>query len=165
MRKAKLPEHPMSERLGYVLKRAQHALRTSIDDQLNPLGLTAAQYNLLSAVAVERGISNASLARMAFVTAQSMQGIVANLEKQGLLRRVPHPTHGRIRQSELTRQGAEILARAHKVLRGIEEKMTAGLSEEEVEALRCALLQCAENMQAPPRRSSSTIERRSVQKI
>ena len=55
MRKAKLPEHPMSERLGYVLKRAQHALRTSIDDQLNPLGLTTAQYNLLSAVAVERG--------------------------------------------------------------------------------------------------------------
>jgi DNA-binding MarR family transcriptional regulator len=155
----------MSERLGYVLKRAQHALRTSIDDQLNPLGLTTAQYNLLSAVAVERGISNASLARMAFVTAQSMQGIVANLEKQGLLRRVPHPTHGRIRQSELTRQGAAILARAHKVLLGIEEKMTAGLSHEEVEGLRCALLQCAENMQATPQRSSSTIERRSVQKI
>jgi len=73
----------MSKRLGYVLKRAQHALRTSIDDELNHLGLTTAQYNLLSAVAVERGISNASLARMAFVTAQSMQGIVANLEKQG----------------------------------------------------------------------------------
>lgn len=137
----------MSERLGYVLKRAQHALRTSIDDQLNPLGLTTAQYNLLSAVAVEPGISNAALARMAFVTAQSMQGIVANMEKQGLLRRVPHPTHGRIRQSELTRKGTDLLARANKVLIGIEEKMTEGLSQEEVEALRRALLRCAENMQ------------------
>jgi DNA-binding MarR family transcriptional regulator len=147
MRKKKLPEHPMSERLGYVLKRAQHALRTSIDHQLNHLGLTTAQYNLLSAVAGEPGISNAALARMAFVTAQSMQGIVANTEKQGLLRRVPHPTHGRIRQSELTRKGTDVLARAHKVLIGIEEKMTAGLSQEEVESLRCALLRCAENMQ------------------
>jgi hypothetical protein len=45
----------MSERLGYVLKRAQHALRTSMDDQLKHLGLTTAQYNLLSAVAVEAG--------------------------------------------------------------------------------------------------------------
>ena len=147
MRTKKLPEHPMSERLGYVLKRAQHALRTSMDDQLNHLGLTTAQYNLLSAVAREPGISNAALARMAFVTAQSMQGIVANMEKQGLLRRVPHPTHGRIRQSELTRKGTDVLARAHKVLIGIEEKMTAGLSQEEVEALRCALLRCAENLQ------------------
>ena len=147
MRNKKLPEHPMSERLGYVLKRAQHALRTSIDDQLNHLALTTAQYNLLSAVAGEPGISNAALARMAFVTAQSMQGIVANLEKRGLLRRIPHPTHGRIRQSELTRKGTDILARAHKVLIGIEEKMTAGLRQEEVDALRCALLRCAENMQ------------------
>ncbi len=137
----------MSERLGYVLKRAQHALRTSIDEQLNPLGLTTAQYNLLSAVAVEPGISNAALARMAFVTAQSMQGIVANMERQDLLRRVPHPTHGRIRQSKLTRKGTDLLARANKVLIGIEEKMTEGLSQGEVEALRCALLRCAENMQ------------------
>ena len=150
MRVKKLPEHPMSERLGYVLKRAQHALRTSIDGQLNPLGLTTAQYNLLSAVAVQPGISNAALARMAFVTAQSMQGIVANMEKQGLLRRIPHPTHGRIRQSELTGKGTDLLARANKVLIGIEEKMTAGLSQEEVEALRCALLRCAENMQITP---------------
>jgi DNA-binding MarR family transcriptional regulator len=150
MRKKKLPEHPMSERLGYVLKRAQHGLRTSIDDQLSPLGLTTAQYNLLSAVAVEPGISNAALARMAFVTAQSMQGIVANMERQGLVRRAPHPTHGRIRQSKLTRKGADLLAKAHKVLIGIEEKMTAGLSEEEVEALRLALLRCAENMQVAP---------------
>jgi DNA-binding MarR family transcriptional regulator len=147
MRTKKLPEHPMSERLGYVLKRAQYALRASMDDQLNHLGLTTAQYNLLSAVAVEPGISNAALARMAFVTAQSMQGIVANMEKQGLLRRVPHPTHGRIQQSELTRKGTEVLARAHKALIGIEEKMTSGLNQEEVEALRRALLRCAENMQ------------------
>ena len=137
----------MSERLGYVLKRAQHALRTSIDNQLSFLGLTTAQYNLLSAVAGEPGISNADLARMAFVTAQSMQGTVANMEKQGLLRRVAHPTHGRIRQSELTRKGTDLLAKAHKVLTGIEEKMTEGLSQDEVESLRCALLRCAENMQ------------------
>ena len=140
----------MSERLGYALKRAQHALRTSIDNQLQPLGLTTAQYNLLSAVAVEPGISNASLARMAFVTAQSMQGIVANMEQQGFIRRVPHPTHGRIRQSELTAKGTHRLERANMVLFGIEERMTNRLSQQEVEALRCALLRCAENMETDP---------------
>jgi hypothetical protein len=44
------PEHPMADRLGYVLKRAQHALRTSMDDRLSHLGVTTAQFNVLSAV-------------------------------------------------------------------------------------------------------------------
>src|SRR3984893_8970529 len=106
------PEHPMADRLGYVLKRAQHALRMSMDDQLSHLGVTTAQFNVLSAVQQQPGISNASLARGAFVTAQSMLGIVANLERIGLLRRKPHPTHGRIRQSELTEKGDVVVGKA-----------------------------------------------------
>ena len=54
-----------------------------MDDRLSHLGVTTAQFNVLSAVQQQPGISNASLARGAFVTAQSMLGIVANLEKRG----------------------------------------------------------------------------------
>ena len=140
--------HPQAHRLGYLLKRAQHALRMSMDELLEPIGLTVPQYNVLSAVQLQSGISNAALARGAFVTAQSMQGIVANLERIGLLRRKPHPTHGRIRQSELTVKGDAVLAKAHKLLIGVEEAMTSGFKKEEVEALRSLLHRCAENMHA-----------------
>lgn len=119
-----------------------------MDEQLEPLGLTTPQYNVLSAVQLQPGISNAALARAAFVTAQSMQGIVANLERGGLLRREPHPTHGRIRQSELTEKGNEVLAKAHVLLIGVEEAMTSGFKKEEVEALGSLLHRCAENMHA-----------------
>jgi len=138
--------HPMSQRLGYVLKRAQHALRTSMDEQLGPLGLTAPQYNVLSAVQLQPGISNAVLARASFVTAQSMQGIVANLEKSEWMRRRAHPTHRRIRQSELTPKGVQVLARAHKMLVDIESTMTAGFTPQEIEALSFMLRRCAENL-------------------
>ena len=148
MPKSKRKEHPTAQRLGYVLKRAQHALRTNMDEQLSPLGLTAPQYNVLSAVQLQPGISNASLARSAFVTAQSMQGIVANLEKVGLLRRNPHPTHGRIRRSELTKKGDEVLEKAQGVLSGLEETMTAGFKREEISLLHSMLRRCAENMQS-----------------
>ena len=141
-------EHPMAHRLGYILKRAQHALRTMMDDALGPLGLTAPQYNVLSAVQLQPGISNASLARAAFVTAQSMQGIVANLERVGFLRRKPHPTHGRIRPSELTENGVEVLTKAHEVLIGVEQTMTRGFKREEVEMLQFLLRRYAENMQS-----------------
>lgn len=140
--------HPMAERLGYMLKRAQHALRTSMDEQLGPLGLTAPQYNVLSAVQLQPGISNAALARSAFVTAQSMQGIVANLEKSGWMRRRAHPTHGRIRQSELTPKGVQVLVKAHQMLVNIESTMTAGFTPQEIEALSFMLRRCAEHLRS-----------------
>jgi len=148
MPKTRPANHPQAHRLGYMLKRAQHALRMSMDELLEPIGLTVPQYNVLSAVQRQPGISNAALARGAFVTAQSMQGIVANLEGLGLLRRKPHPTHGRIRQSELTEKGDVVLARAHKLLIGVEEAMTSGFKKEEIEALSSLLHRCAENMHA-----------------
>jgi len=148
MPKTKAANHPQAHRLGYMLKRAQHALRMSMDELLEPLGITVPQYNVLSAVELQPGISNAALARGAFVTAQSMQGIVANLERIGLLRRKPHPTHGRIQQTKLTEKGEAALAKAHKLLIGVEESMTIGFKKEEIEALRSLLNRCAENMHA-----------------
>ena len=74
MKQIKLTEHPQAHRLGYVLKIAQHALRLMMDKQLESVGLTTPQYNVLAAVQSEPGISNATLARAAFVTAQSMVG-------------------------------------------------------------------------------------------
>jgi DNA-binding MarR family transcriptional regulator len=148
MTKTKPANHPQAHRLGYMLKRAQHALRISMDELLQPIGITVPQYNVLSAVQLQPGISNAALARGAFVTAQSMQGIVANLERIGLLRRKPHPTHGRIQQSALTEKGGVVLAKAHKLLIGVEQAMTSGFKKEEIEALRSLLHRCAENMHA-----------------
>jgi len=148
MPKTKPANHPQAHRLGYMLKRAQHALKMSMDELLEPIGLTVPQYNVLSAVQLQPGISNAALARGASVTAQSMQGIVANLERIGLLRRKPHPTHGRIRQSELTKKGDVVLAKAHKLFIGVAEAMTCGFKKEEIEALRSLLHRCTENMHA-----------------
>jgi DNA-binding MarR family transcriptional regulator len=139
-------EHPMAKHLGYALKRAQHALRHAMDDKLSSLGLTTAQYNVLSSIHARPGISNASLSRAAFTTAQSMQGIVSNLEKLGLMRRVPDPHHGRIKQSALTRSGEQVLARAHKVLAGVEDTMTAGFTKKEIKAFASMLQRCADNM-------------------
>ena len=135
---------PMGKRLGYVLKRAQHALRLRMDEALLPLALTTPQYSVLSAVELVPGISNATLARAAFVTAQTMQGIVANLERRGLLQRTEDPAHGRIRRGELTKQGHSVLARAHQSVTAVESRMLSSLSEKESATLATLLEGCAE---------------------
>lgn len=137
---------PASGRLGYCIKLAQHALRTRIDDAMRPLGITAPQFAVLVAVDVDPGISNASLARAAFVTPQTMQGIVANLERDGMLRRRADPQHGRILRSELTRRGRGLLERSYSIVADIEAKMTRSLEPEAVEALSALLQRCVDNL-------------------
>jgi len=136
----------VARRLGYALKRAQHALRTRLDEALRPLGLTAPQYAVLSALELEPGLSNAALARAAFVTPQTMQGVLVNLEREGLLVREADPSHGRILRSLLTRRGREVLGEAHEVAGRIEAAMLASLSPQEAERLAALLARCADDL-------------------
>lgn len=136
----------VAKRLGYALKRAQHALRVAMDESLRGLGLTTPQYAVLSAVEAEAGLSNARLARAAFVTAQAMQGVLANLERDGLLERHADPDHGRILRSELTGKGRARLAEAHRAVRRVEDRMVASFGVEQAGRMAEALSKCAEDL-------------------
>jgi DNA-binding MarR family transcriptional regulator len=140
---------PVAKRLGYALKRAQHALRVSMDEALRPLALTTPQYAVLCAVEAEAGLSNARLARAAFVTAQAMQGVLANLERDGLLERQADPTHGRVLRSELTDHGRDALARAHDAVRVVEDRMIASIGAKAAIRLAASLSKCADDLRAP----------------
>lgn len=99
--------------LGYALKRAQQALRGHLDTQLRNIGLTTPQYSVLAGLEFSAGLSSAELARRAFVTPQTMQSIIATLERDGLIRRMAHPVHGRVLTTELTPDGRSALRAAH----------------------------------------------------
>jgi len=137
---------PVAKRLGYALKRAQHALRVRMDEVLRPLDLTTAQYAVMCVIEQEAGISNAGLARAAFVTPQTMTGILANLHRDGLLSREADPFHGRILRSELTPAGKKTLAQAHQVVGDLEKIMLKAVGRAEAAHLTELLSQCAEDL-------------------
>ena len=138
----------VAKRLGYAVKRLQHALRLSMDDALRPTALTAPQYAILCAVEAEAGLSNARLARAAFVTPQTMQGMLANLERDGVILRLVHPTNARVLRTELTAAGRDTLDRAHRLVARIEEIMIASFGAREAERLALSLTNCAEDLTA-----------------
>ena len=140
----------VAKRLGYALKRAQHALRTSMDHALKSSELTTPQYSVLCALEAEPGLSNARLARAAFVTAQAMQGVLANLERHGLVRRHPDPANKRVLQASLTEQGQIRLLRAHTAVAVVEARMVASFGAKAVEPLSEALYKCADDLGAIP---------------
>ncbi len=130
--------------VGYELKRVQHALRLSMDRALREDGLTTPQYATLSALAAEPGLSGAELARRSFVTPQTMNQIVANLEEAELVERRKHPVHGRVLQAYLTEAGRELVSRADEVADEITLRMLDGLDRGERLRLLEALRGCAE---------------------
>lgn len=140
--------------IGYNLKITQHRLRQRLDAELARIGITAPQNAVLLAVAGNPRISNAELARAAFVTPQTMQAILVNLERDGLIARSPHPEHGRVIMTELTAAGQRAVAEGAKAADVVERQMLSMLSPEEARLLCELLKRCAVALNDEPRQGS-----------
>ncbi|AIY39489.1 Transcriptional regulator [Collimonas arenae] len=136
--------------IGYNLKITQHRLRQRLDAELARVGITAPQNAALLAVAGNPRISNADLARAAFVTPQTMQAILVNLERGGLIVRSPHPEHGRVIMTELTTAGQKAVADGAKAADAVERRMLSRLSTEEARLLCELLKRCAAALDDQP---------------
>jgi DNA-binding MarR family transcriptional regulator len=134
--------------MGYLLKQAQQALRVAMDHALREQGLTTPQYAVLSALAEHPGLSNADLARRAFVTPQTMNAIVRWLERAGLVQRRPHDQHGRVLTTVLTAAGAERVQSCHAAVEQVEQKLVAPLTDAERAQLATLLRTCTQALRA-----------------
>lgn len=139
--------------IGYNLKITQHRLRQRLDAELARVGITAPQNAVLLAIAGNPRISNAELARAAFVTPQTMQAILVNLDRAGLIARSPHPEHGRVIMTELTTAGQKAVADGAQAADVVERQMLSRLSAEEARLLCELLKRCAAALDSEPSES------------
>ena len=133
-------------RSGYLLRQAWQAFRGAMETALRAHGLTGAQYAVLSVLARDPGMSGADLARACNTTPQAMNGVLATLEREGLIERHPHPTHGRILQVTLTREGERRLEAATPAVRGLEDAIEEELAPDQVAAVKAWLVASAERL-------------------
>jgi DNA-binding MarR family transcriptional regulator len=119
-------------RISYAVARLERAIRAGIAERVRPHGLTTLQYTTLS-VLHRHGtpLSNAQLARRAYMTPQSMSEVIDALESKGLIQRNPHPNHGRLLPVTLTAKGRRELAACDRAVDEMEDVMLAELSERE----------------------------------
>ncbi len=135
--------------MGYVLKRAAVALRAGMDAGLRPLKLTVPQYACLELLSQRPGLSNAELARGAFVTRQSMNGVLRGLQDRGLVTRPDTAPYGRARPTELSSAGREQLHAASAAVRTVEQQMLSPLTSTQQRRLRHDLAACANALTSP----------------
>lgn len=143
-------EHRRTEqRPGYLVKRVQQMLRHASDEELRQSGLSISQYAVLRAIADHPGVSSAELARLCFVTRQSLQDVLSGLRSHELVAVADQPSVGRARPVRLTPTGEYRLEVADKVMDTVERRMLAGLSPDDRGRLTMLLTRCAENLTNP----------------
>jgi DNA-binding MarR family transcriptional regulator len=117
--------------LGYLLKEASSALRSAMEDVLRPLGMSITHYSCLELLSQRPGLSNSELARGAFVTRQSMNVLLQNLEREGFVTRPTEAPVGKVLPTELTERGHESLKQATAAVRSVELRMLSGMTDDE----------------------------------
>ncbi|MGC0380293.1 MarR family winged helix-turn-helix transcriptional regulator [Streptomyces sp. SAI-129] len=117
--------------LGYLLKEASSALRAAMEEVLRPLGMSVTHYSCLELLAQRPGLSNSELARGAFVTRQTMNVLLQNLERDGYVTRPAQAPVGKALPARLTPRGRRSLEQATVAVRSVEARMLTGMTEAE----------------------------------
>jgi DNA-binding MarR family transcriptional regulator len=133
--------------LGYLLRQAQAAVRLSMERALADLGVTSPQFGVLTMLNAYPGLSGADVARLTFLTPQTVGVIISNLERDGAIRKAPHPVHGRILQWTLTPRGATLLAACRERVLALEQRLAAGLDGKAETTIRRWLAKVATELQ------------------
>jgi DNA-binding MarR family transcriptional regulator len=118
-------------------ERVQGAMRDAGYD------VTVAQARIAQRIA-DDGTRLTELAERAQVTKQTASLLVAALEREGLVERVPDPDDGRARLIRLSARGRQAAQRAMEVVIGVEREWAEHLGPELTDRLREGLVRLRE---------------------
>jgi DNA-binding MarR family transcriptional regulator len=118
-------------RLVYRVKRLTAALRATVETALRDTGVSAPQHGTMLALAANPGASNATLARVSYVTPQTMNEIVQGLVSANLVERLEADDGRREIALQLTDEGKRLVAVGQKRIIEVEATALAPLSERE----------------------------------
>ena len=135
--------------LGYLLRLAHQRFRSTLEDALHDLGLSAHEYVILSVFETRPELSTSELARLTQVTRQTMHTAVLELETAGLIER--RPKNQRVVLIRPTKRGRMTLAAATARVREVEQAALAGLSRTDERVVRTWLANTAARMPSTPR--------------
>jgi DNA-binding MarR family transcriptional regulator len=132
---------------AYLLRQAAAASRLTLERALTELGATPPQFVVLTMLKAYPGLSGADLARVALLTPQTVGVIIRNLERDGAIKKTPHPVHGRVLQWTLTKRGLTLLEKCRRHALALERRLGAGLSPHGQATVRRWLAKIAADLQ------------------
>ncbi|MBY0324170.1 MAG: MarR family transcriptional regulator [Reyranella sp.] len=141
MRKPILPKPGEGKRgaqghLGYLVRQASVAVRAAMEKALADVEVTPPQFSVLTMIVAYPGASGADLARLTFLTPQTINVIVRNLERMGAIAKSADAEHGRILRLTATAKGQALLKRCRWRVMEVEDRLGGLLGRDEERVVR-----------------------------
>ena len=101
-------------RPGFLLRRAHQISAAVFEDECRSVGLTPAQFGVLSVLRARPGLDQSSLARALGFDKVTVLRVLRGLEGRGLIERAPAPTSRRNLAISLSVAGLDLLKQAQE---------------------------------------------------
>lgn len=148
--------HPSS--ILHLVKQVQYKAYVRLESVLNPLGVTAVQFRILTTLSTQPNMSSAELSRLYDVKPQTMIKQIALLESKGLIDRRVSRANKRLLELSLTAAGKDALKKLQKDTRALEAELLTPLDGDELEILRGYLTRLLASLSASNGNHAADIE-------
>ena len=122
-------------RPGFLLRRAHQISAGVFEDECKELGLTPAQFGVLTVLQAHPGLGQSSLARALGFDKVTVLRVLRGLQTRGLVTRCPAETNRRNMVVALTPAGEDVLAQAQKPAERAYKRLMAPLDRDQQEQL------------------------------
>lgn len=123
--------------MGFVANHLARLLAHHLQAEIAPLGLAPAQFMTLLELWEGDGLTQADLTERLDVEQATMANTLKRMERDGLIRKAPHPDDRRAQLVYLTNTARKMEKPAKAAAQGVNKKALAGFSKTESgEALR-----------------------------
>lgn len=124
---------------GYSMKRAFNAVQSDVNATLSPLGLRMVTFSALVVICDNPGLRQSDLARILMIERPNLVVIIDELERAEWILRDRASHDRRAYELRCTKAGSDLCAQAKNAVAAHDQRMTRGLSSDEIAALIKAL--------------------------
>ena len=136
------------ESLPFEIAETAHALRRAFDRRAAALGVTRAQWKVLFRLSRMPGLRQVELADMLDVEPITLSRIVDRLADGNLVERRADPADRRAWRLYVTESAKPLVEKLRRLGEAMTAEAFAGISDDRLEAVRAALSQVRENLNA-----------------
>ena len=120
-----------NESAGYLINHLARIFAQALAREIGPIGLAPGQFMVLLELWREEGLTQRDLVGRLDVEQATLANTLSRMERDGLIRRKPHPVDGRAQSIHLTDRARRLEAPATKAADGINRRMLAELTAED----------------------------------
>lgn len=136
-----------ADSVGYLMRRILSAVAGAVERELEPSGLTHAQWVPLLKMHMQQAATVAELARACELDAGSMTRLLDRLEAKGLCKRERSSADRRVVNLSLTPQGSAVAEQIPAALSRVQNACLAGFERDEWLLLKSFLARILDNAQ------------------